>query len=282
MAKDKDGDMSSDVTQLSKKQSEAKKKASPRTYRRRSSSTTMRLRKLKCFPEVEEMVKAGEYARTIAAFIQEEAGEYLEVSFDAVIRSVYRYRQSLDKGGIVTQPGQEDVDEDDPMFELKAMEDKFRIQSDRIDMEVATEKALKKLFSTTHKEFEIFNLMGKDILKLKKQLNLLNSDAGPRGKSKGHVGRLDIARVVESPESRHKVLSFMETMIENPDLMDDLLEAKDSIDLPDVDEQKEKDVEPTKKSKKPTKDKKEKKQGARKQSIAKAKSRLKKKKKKKK
>jgi len=277
MAKRKDDDMGSDVTQLSEKRSKTGKKPT-RTYRKRSPSTTMRLKKLKCFSEVDRMVREGEYARNIAAYIQEEAGEYLEVSFETVVRAVYRYRQSLDDAGIVTRPVQDDVNEDDPVKELRVLEELFDMQKKRIEMEVSTEEALKKLFSTTHREFEVINLMGSSILKLKKSLNLIDSEGGRRAKNKGHVGRVDIARVVESPESRHKVLSFVETMIENPDLMDDLLEAQDSIKLPEADEKEEKKVVPKKKPAK--KAKKAKKQGARSKSIAKAKQRLKKKKKK--
>lgn len=272
--KRKDDDMGSDITRLSEKRSEAQDKPVQRTYRKRIPAPSMRLKQLECFEEVDRMVRAGEYSRTIASYIQEEAGEYLDATFDAVVRAIQRYRQSLDEVGVTTKINSDDVDEEDPFYELKMLEEKFQQQCKRIDMEVSTEQSLKKLFSTTHKEFEILNFMGGNILKLKKQLNLLSSDTGRRGKGKGHVGRLDIARIVESPESRHKVLSFVETMIENPDLMDDLLEAKDSIKLPEVDEQKEEEIGVVKKDK----SKKTPKSGSRKNKIAKVKSRLKKKK----
>lgn len=220
-----------EVVQLKKQDKDNKQ-----VHRTRSRRHKTKLKKLKCFAEVDKMVKEGQYARTIARYIQGEAEEYLEVTEASLIGVVQRYKNNLESAGIkVGSPGKEFDDEVDPYIELRVLEEMFQKQKDRIVMEVQTEHNLRKLFSTTHREFEVLNTMGTNILKLKKALNLIGSNMQKtRGRMTIQAGRVDWARVVESPESRHKVLSFVEMIVDNPELMDDLVDAKKTIELPDA------------------------------------------------
>lgn len=220
-----------EVVQLKKPDKDNKQ---ARRVNRKSPAT--KLRRLKCFVEVDKMVREGQYARTIARYIQGEAEEYLEVTEASLIGVVQRYKNGLESAGVkVGSEGKEFDDEIDPYVELRVLEEMFQTQKGRIVMEVQTEQNLRKLFSTTHREFEVLNAMGTNILKLKKALNLIGSNMKKtRGRMTIQAGRVDWARVVESPESRHKVLSFVEMMVDNPELMDDLVDAKKTIELPDA------------------------------------------------
>jgi hypothetical protein len=204
-----------------------------RSPRKRSipRDSTSRLRSLKCFTKVDELVRAGVFARTIAEHIQDESGEYMDVSFDAVVRAVRRYREQLENAGVraAQEAAGDKPDEADPMFELYELQRNYREMRSRIDMEVATEKQLNKLFSTTHKEFMVAKDILSTILEEKRKLGIIGKDMDKnqrRGVVDGVAGRLDYNTAISNPESRQKVLAVVEMLFNDPELMDSLVKDK--------------------------------------------------------
>lgn len=65
---------------------------------RRSRNDVRRLTDLKCWPEVQQKIRAGEKSGAIAKWIQNEAKELLELKTDSVRRSVARERELMAVG----------------------------------------------------------------------------------------------------------------------------------------------------------------------------------------
>jgi hypothetical protein len=193
-----------------------------------------RIRSLKCFDEVDRQIRSGVYIRQVARYIQLEAKELTDMSIDAVGFLVKQHRDWVEKETTEVDrerehQGQPGVDEDDPFYELRALQRKFRDMEERIDMEVKTERSLKKLFSTTHKEFLTLAQLGKMILSRKAALGELDTERGGKQQhiGSGQPGRIDMARVVEDPESRHKVLGFFEMMTDDPGFIEEILQERE-------------------------------------------------------
>lgn len=193
-----------------------------------------RLHSLRCFPRVDELVRAGVFARTIAAYIQDDAGEYSDVSFEKVVRVVRKYRDQLETAGVKAQQELEAVkgDEGDPLYELYEMQKNYRQLKERIDMEVSTEKQLNKLFSTTHKEYHVAFLMLDGILERKHKLGIINKDMDKKQRrlTQGTAGRLEYGEIVANPESRQKVLSVVEMLLGDSQLMDAMVMNKSGVE----------------------------------------------------
>ena len=109
---------------------------------------------------------------------------------------------------------------DNVFSELDGLCRMFRVMEERITMEVATEKNLNKLFSTTHKEVEAFARLGKDILTIKAKLGML--DVANISKAANLLpGRTNVAEVVSDPAARHRIAGFVDALIGDPELLED-------------------------------------------------------------
>jgi len=219
----KDDDMDNEITSLEDQDDGEGSGKVVRMAQPRATPRT-RLEGLVCFPEVKDMVRAGCYTRKVAEYIQ-GCGEYDDVDLDTVIRAVRNYKKLLENAG-VPSVGADVLDEEDPFFELNVLKDSFKSQRDRIKMEVETETTLRKLFSTTHKEFEVLEKLGTRIMQIKKDFDLIDGKSGGnRRLGGGQMGRLDIAEVAQSPESRQKVLGAVEMIMGDDELLQDIADA---------------------------------------------------------
>lgn len=221
----KDDDMDNEITTIEGNDDSEPMGQIHRISQPRATPRT-RLESLTCFPRVQEMVRAGLYTRKIAEFIQ-DMGEYNDVDLDTVIRAVRNYRKSLEDAGSTDVVDDTNEDRDAALYELDVMRKFFHLHSERIEMEVETEKGLRKLFSTTHKEFEVLEKLGSRILQLKKDLKLMDERGGRRGGGIGEsrIGRLDMAEVASNAESRQKVLGAVEMIMGDSDLLQDMKDA---------------------------------------------------------
>ena len=192
---------------------------------RRIQDPGSKIRSLKCFVEVDQMVRRGEFLRNVANYIQEEAGELKQVSPKALMFLLRQYKDYVyrDDSILDGEPRRQE-DKEDPFYILHSMESKYRLMEGRIDMEVETETALQKLFSTTHKEFHGLLEFGEKILNRKEKLGLLNRERGGQRQrvGSGQPGRLDFASIVTNPESRQRVLSLVEAMVGDSKFLDSL------------------------------------------------------------
>jgi len=184
-----------------------------------------KIRSLECFPEVHKMVSEGVFLRAIIRHIRNK-GEMVGIPDSSILSMLRDYKNFLlSDAAFEDQAPVVEVNVDEPMAVLRELQRKFQQMSQRIDMEVQTEQNLNKLFSNTYKEFLSLNTLGKDILKHQRDLGLIdNASSGANPVyGDGTPGRLDVSQVVSNPESRHRVLDLVETLIGDEDLMDSLI-----------------------------------------------------------
>ncbi len=260
----------------------------------RSRALKDKLRRLNCFKIIDDMVRRGMTVRKIASYIQEEEGELKDYSPDTVRQLIWRYRDDLGEAGVeIATIHDEESSEDagDPLHELHVLQSMFNLHHERIQMEVNTEKGLSKLFSTTHKEFEVLEKLGSSIIDKKTKLGIIGGDDRKKRTATQFSGRLDMAKFAQRPESRQKVLSMVEAVLGDDEMLEDLathggisgmekmLESGQVIDgeLEEVEEPKEiKDTKKKVKKKKAAKKKTTKKKATKKK-VAKKKATKKKK-----
>lgn len=184
-----------------------------------------KIRSLECFPEVHKMVSEGVFLRAIIRHIRNK-GEMVGIPDSSVLGMLRDYKNFLlSDAAFENQAPVVEVNTDEPAAVLRELQRKFQQMSQRIDMEVQTEQNLNKLFSNTYKEFLSLNTLGKDILKHQMALGMMgnSSTGGEQVHGDGTPGRLDVSQVVSNPESRHRVLDLVETLIGDDDLMDSLI-----------------------------------------------------------
>lgn len=197
-------------------------KRPPDKRRFRMGDPNSAIRRLKCFSEVHDMICAGRFLREIIDFIHTE-GELRELSRSAVRVMLQRYKShvfsdnSVLDGDIKKGVG----DDDDPIRALHVLERSLRQMEERIDMEVAVEKQLSKLFSTTHYEYLAQLSIAREILKRRGDLGLLKKERGgiKQRVGSGTPGRIDVAQVIANPESRQKILGLVEALVKDPELL---------------------------------------------------------------
>jgi len=185
------------------------------------------IRSLQCFAEVDEMVRGGAFVRQVVTFIH-QSGELTDMSREAVSYLVRDYRDYVFSDSYIADgvPRDNRLEDDDPFYELHSLRKYFKAQEARIDMEVGTERDLTKLFSTTQKEFAILEKLATSIMKKKEQYGLISN--GKPGSSSCSTpgsaapGRVDVSKVVANPESRQRVMGFVEALMEDPELLDNL------------------------------------------------------------
>ena len=184
-----------------------------------------KLKRLKCFEDVKIMVGKGEYTRNIVTFIV-STGEWDGLSPQAIASIVRDYQDAFFSRDLVRVDGGV-LDDEDPLAEVKSLQRLYKIHEERIMRESDLEKNLGKLFSTTHKEFDTATNIVRTIMDLKAKHGITGESEDQ--KSVYH-GRVDIQDVVNNPESRNKVLGFIEAAVSHPDLFDSLDDKEEKED----------------------------------------------------
>jgi len=191
-----------------------------------------KIRRLKCFAEVDRMIREGVFLRDVEDYIRSQ-GEMEGVSRAAIRSMIRRHKKYVfsDDSVLDGDLNTNEVDEDDPFYALYSLERKLRQMERRIDMEVQTEENLSKLFSTTHKEFLTHFRLAKGILDRRDKLGLLKKERGGTRQrvGSGTSGRVDVQDVISKPESRHKVLGLVEALMRDPELLDHIGDDKKDV-----------------------------------------------------
>jgi len=104
-----------------------------------------RIKSLKCYEQVEEMIYAGYPVSAVANFIQSRRGEYRDVKRSSLIQMLKVYRQSLKEGGMVHQTlprvfADAEKKFSNKMQELERLEDRFQALQYRFDVLHAEER----------------------------------------------------------------------------------------------------------------------------------------------
>ena len=160
----------------------------------------LRLRKLTCFPEVEERLRTGFSTVSIAKYIQEDCQESLDVNRDSLADMLQRYRNDIPPNELIltqklsrfTEKSMEKIQEGiDVLAELREM---IHLQKKRILMDHAHEEKMKKALASVGNEVKTF----KDLVV---SYNDVESSLGLKPKQLGEVNINVNAEVLASSHS---------------------------------------------------------------------------------
>lgn len=204
-------------------------KSKNRTYRRRATfkkyDSFKRLKELKCFEDVKQRVVQGYQLTKIADFIQQDCGEYADVTRDSLCKTLRKFRDNELKGDMIAQhmPAQMDQlvqEAEEAVDEVQELARLYKIQMDRIEREAKLEKEIGKLFKTLGNE--VFYAM-----KILQTSAGIKADYGlvPGAKPNNQVnlqfnqnnyngthGSAAVESVMKDPASRQKVISLVERL----------------------------------------------------------------------
>jgi hypothetical protein len=184
-----------------------------------------KIRALDCFESVHQRILDGCDSPSIAKFIQEERGEYLDAARTTVISALNYYRSSLPPGELVAKrlPGAfndavkklaKSVDE------VKELEWLTRFQKRRLRIDGDTETKINKLLPTMTQEVrahvEVLRTLASVKMDLglnKRHLGSLEVDATLVADVMGRYGTASVAKVLQSPDSRQKVMGVAERFL---------------------------------------------------------------------
>ena len=184
---------------------------------------------LNCFADIKTMLENGEKVADIAAYIQDDAKEYTEVSRKTVIRSVYRYFNDCIRSEqtkellpatmlLLKENLQEHID---PIHCLNIL---LAIHLDRISMEYAIEKKLGKTLSSNTKAIGVAATISDLLSKatsddLSRRLKGASLDSSSSDALDGVARMRDAyaqrygevaANVIANPDARRRILNIME------------------------------------------------------------------------
>lgn len=190
-----------------------------------TSSPLTRLRTARCFPEIDRRIRLGWSTGDVARMVQEEYKELTDLSFKYLKKTIDKYRLSLpptelgmSSNSLVVQNATKKMA--NGLDELAQMEYLFNLQMERINIDVANEKTIKKLFPTTGKEVFVALKILNQSVQLKMDLGLLKRQLGSMevtgqlaAEAGERYGNNSVGKVIADPDSRKKVLSLAERLI---------------------------------------------------------------------
>jgi hypothetical protein len=184
-----------------------------------------RIRELKCFKEVYDRILDGWPLNSIARFIQVQCNECTDLTAAGLVSTLDDFRKTIPPAELtkkrITPVYLNAVNEvEKGLDELAEMEKLYRLQMDRVAIDVKNENNIKKLLPTTGQEVRIAREILSNYADLKMDLGL----------SKRHLGQVDVdarlladvavryqkpevATVLNDAQSRKKVLGLAERLL---------------------------------------------------------------------
>lgn len=184
-----------------------------------------KLRSLRCFKEVRNRLINGWPCEEVARFIQEDCSEYNDVGRATLKSVLLSFRATIPKSEFVRDKmpdvaikAAEAIDEG--IDELKELEGLYRIQMERINIDFGTEKKIRKLMPTMATEVktakDILNTYAQikmDLGVTERRLGTVDVDRKILEDVHGRYGKAAVAKVLQDPESRRRVLGVAEKML---------------------------------------------------------------------
>jgi hypothetical protein len=204
-----------------------KKNGSPRSRRIKPTSrqeSFVRLRDLKCFAEAHDRLAQGWPCPEVARFIQDLKGEYTNVTRVGLINILKNYRKTIPAAELAMHKVPKDVQRavelvEEGMDELVEMQKLYRLQMNRVDIDMQTEAKINKLLPSMTQEIrtarEILNNYAQlkmDLGLSKRQLGKLDVDARVVAEAVVRYGDT-VGEVIQNPESRRKVLGLAQRLL---------------------------------------------------------------------
>jgi|WetSurMetagenome_2_1015567.scaffolds.fasta_scaffold11994_6 hypothetical protein len=194
-----------------------------------------KIRALRCFQEVYDRLCAGWSMPELARFIQEERQEYLDVTRSGLAQQLADFRKTVPAGHLVQKRFPEVFDKakarvEAGLNELEELEELYRVQKARIDIDYNTEKSIKKLMPSMTGEIREARQLLESMATLKMDMGIITraQKTGPgvnvsvEVEAKLHeevsaqFGSPEVKAVLESPESRRRVMGVVERFMKLP------------------------------------------------------------------
>ncbi len=191
----------------------------------RRNAKADRIKELKCYEDVYKRALEGWSLNELAKYIQEVKKESTDIVHKTLVAILQDWRQKIPPGTItqkrlqpVFMKAKEAVE--DGIDELTELENLYKLQMGRIEIDVGLEKKMNKLMPTTGQEVRIAKEILASYADLKMDLGL----------SKRHIGQMDvnarlladvavkyekteIREVIANPQSRKKLLGLAERLL---------------------------------------------------------------------
>jgi len=185
------------------------------------------LKACRCFPEVDRRLRLGWSSIDLCKMIQGEYKEMADLGESYIKRLIDQYRHTIpaaelvltSMNPIVARNAQKKLDTG--LDELKELERLYNLQMSRIKIDADNETKINKLFPTTGREVFYAVKILKQSAELKADLGIYKRQLGSMeitAQGAIDVGRRykddGIGRAMTDPDSRRKVLSMVETLME--------------------------------------------------------------------
>jgi hypothetical protein len=184
-----------------------------------------KLRSIKCFQEVHQKLVEGWGLTELAKWIQKDRQEYTDVKPITLVHLLKDYRNSLPPGTLIEKrmpnvfhKAAKRVKKG--LDEVKELEDLVKFQKRRIKMEGNTERKIGKLLPTMTQEVRTMRECLATLADVKMDLGLskrhlgeLNVDATLLAEVVGRYGSPAVAKVLQNPQSRQKVMGVAEKFL---------------------------------------------------------------------
>jgi hypothetical protein len=185
-----------------------------------------KVKRLRCYEEVYSMILDGFPMSEVARVIQEDRKEYTDITRGSLITVLNDFRASIPKTELISRrmpkvmiDAKERVAEG--LDELKEMEKLFLLQMDRIGIDAATEKKIRKLMPSMTQEIRTAREILANYADLKMDLGLatrhmgkLQVDGNFVAGVAGRYGSEAVEKVLADPESRRKVLGAAQRLLQ--------------------------------------------------------------------
>lgn len=185
-----------------------------------------KLRACSCFAEAHERILQGWPLAEVARFIQEENQEYTDVEPESLVAQLKEYRSTLDPALLASVRLPKPIIQaakkvEKGLDELDALEKLYGLQMERIDIDLNVEKSIKKLIPTMTQEVRVAREILQTYADLKMDLGLskrhigqIEVDTHVVAEVTAKYGKPSVTKVMASPESRRKVLSVTDKILQ--------------------------------------------------------------------
>jgi len=165
------------------------------------------------------MLLEGDPLAQVARYVQEEHGECTDISAEAMARALKRYRSHIPNTAFVQRAPhvvQEAVAElRDGLDEVQELEDLYRIQMERLQIDLKNEKNIGKLLPSMTREVKQAREILISLAQLKIDLGLAKPNVAPEETTLTLVEKATedydspaVRRVLGNAESRRKLMSL--------------------------------------------------------------------------
>ena len=184
------------------------------------SRTYIKLRAVKCFKEVHQMLLDGFGPAAVADFIQKEKKEYTDVTRSSLIYTLRKYRSEIPavdqmKAKLPDHVEKAEAKVRSTLNELDELQDLYLLQRNRIDIDYKLEKQVKKLIPTTNQEIRTATEILRTSAQLKVDIGMTaqilggnNNDPSLAETLAKKVTNAAVAKVLEDPQKRLRLTAL--------------------------------------------------------------------------